>query len=107
MKKKLKLFIEIVEIVLLAVGLLCAVLGIYAEGRYIINHTIDSRVEDELEADEFCYLKEITHYKVYGLLHIIYYDKNTGIMYCKIGNNDGGVFPIYNEDGTIRIYKGE
>ena len=104
MKKKLNLFIQI--FVLVAV-LVCVFLGGCAVLKNTVNHIAESKIEDKLEADKFCYLKEITHYKVDGLLHIIYYDKNTGIMYCKIGNNDGGVFPIYNEDGTIRIYKGE
>lgn len=101
MKNNLKTFLPLVEIITICiiVGLACVSIHSF------ISHSI---AEDSiLEANEFCYFIKIIDYRVDDELHTIYYDKNTGVMYCKIGLNQGGVTPIYNEDGTIRIYKGE
>ena len=32
-------------------------------------------------------------------------DKNTGVMYCWITCSAGGITPIYNADGTLKLYK--
>ena len=32
-------------------------------------------------------------------------DKNTGIMYVWIMNSCGGITPIYNADGTLKLYE--
>lgn len=36
--------------------------------------------------------------------HRIFYDKETGVMYIENTSN-GGVSPMYNADGTLKIYK--
>ena len=36
----------------------------------------------------------------------IFYDKNTGVMYYS-NFRKGGITPIYNADGTLKIYEGE
>lgn len=36
--------------------------------------------------------------------HHIFYDKDTGVMYIENTAN-GGVSPMYNADGTLKIYK--
>ena len=34
-------------------------------------------------------------------------DKNTKVMYCWITCNSGGITPIYNADGSLKLYEGE
>lgn len=36
--------------------------------------------------------------------HRIFYDKETGVMYVE-NTAHGGVSPMYNADGTLKIYK--
>lgn len=36
--------------------------------------------------------------------HRIFYDKETGVMYIE-NTSHGGIFPMYNADGTLKIYK--
>lgn len=36
--------------------------------------------------------------------HRIFYDKETGVMYIE-NTSHGGVSPMYNADGTLKIYK--
>ena len=34
------------------------------------------------------------------------YDKNTGVMYlCKYGQSSSFMTPIYNADGTLKLYE--
>lgn len=41
-----------------------------------------------------------------GVSETIYYDKNTKIMYCLITTDEySGITPIYNADGTPKVYK--
>lgn len=38
----------------------------------------------------------------------VLYDKNTKVMYfVKWNNNHFGITPIYNSDGTVKLYDGE
>nr|DAY00868.1 MAG TPA: putative peptidyl-prolyl cis-trans isomerase [Caudoviricetes sp.] len=38
----------------------------------------------------------------------VLYDKNTKVMYlCVEGYNMMGITPIYNSDGTVKLYDGE
>ena len=38
----------------------------------------------------------------------VLYDKNTKVMYfVKWNNNQFGITPIYNSDGTVKLYDGE
>lgn len=38
----------------------------------------------------------------------IFYDNNTGVMYYQysMASNNCGITPIYNADGTLKIYEG-
>jgi hypothetical protein len=36
--------------------------------------------------------------------HRIFYDKETGVMYIE-NTSHGGVSPMYNADGTLKVYK--
>lgn len=45
---------------------------------------------------------EIIENNFYGAILV---DKNTGIMYYWITCNSGGITPIYNEDGSLKIYQ--
>lgn len=36
--------------------------------------------------------------------HRTFYDKETGVMYIE-NTSHGGIFPMYNADGTLKIYK--
>lgn len=36
--------------------------------------------------------------------HRIFYDKETGVMYIE-NTSDGGISPMYDADGTLKIYK--
>ena len=37
---------------------------------------------------------------------MVFYDKNTGVMYYS-NFRKGGITPIYNADGTLKLYVGE
>ena len=44
---------------------------------------------------------------VLGLAAVVY-DRNTGVMYLiKMSGYQFGISPIYNSDGTIKLYNGE
>lgn len=47
---------------------------------------------------------ELVDNTFYG--HILV-DKNTGVLYYWIAGSAGGITPIYNADGTLKIYKEE
>lgn len=53
---------------------------------------------------EYCDLVKIES----GVSETIYYDRNTTVMYCLIKQSDeySGMTPIYNADGTLKLYKG-
>ena len=52
---------------------------------------------------EYCDLAKIES----GVSETIYYDRNTKVMYCLIKHSDeySGITPIYNADGTLKLYK--
>lgn len=45
---------------------------------------------------------EIVENDYYGAILV---DKNTNVMYYWITCNSGGLTPIYNEDGTLKLYE--
>ena len=45
---------------------------------------------------------EIVDNNFYGCILV---DKNTNVMYYWITNNCGGITPIYNEDGSLKLYE--
>lgn len=45
---------------------------------------------------------EIVDSNFYGVILV---DKNTNIMYYWITCDSGGITPIYNEDGTLKLYE--
>lgn len=38
--------------------------------------------------------------------HRVFYDKETGVMYVEYSSH-GGISPMYNPDGSLRVYKEE
>ena len=39
---------------------------------------------------------------------VVAYDENTKVMYlCVYGNNSMAITPIYNSDGTVKLYDGK
>lgn len=42
-----------------------------------------------------------------GVNYDIVYDKKTRVMYClsRGGYNNGNLYPLYNADGTLRLYE--
>lgn len=52
------------------------------------------------------YIDLVTIYKKYGTE--VLYDKNTKVMYfLRQSGNQFGITPIYNSDGTVKLYDGE
>ena len=45
---------------------------------------------------------DIVDNNYYGCILV---DKNTNVMYYWITANCGGITPIYNEDGTLKLYE--
>ena len=45
---------------------------------------------------------EIVDNNFYGCILV---DKNTNVMYYWITCNSGGITPIYNEDGSLKLYE--
>ena len=45
---------------------------------------------------------EIVDNNFYGCILV---DKNTNVMYYWITCNNGGITPIYNEDGSLKLYE--
>ena len=45
---------------------------------------------------------EVVDNNFYGAILV---DKNTNVMYYWFTTNCGGVTPIYNEDGTLKLYE--
>lgn len=54
------------------------------------------------EADSYEGLVAITIDNSYGIDFAIMYDYRTGVMYAT--NSNGGITPLYNPDGSLRIY---
>lgn len=54
------------------------------------------------------YIDLVTIYKDYNYNTEVLYDKNTKVMYfVKRGSDRFGITPIYNSDGTVKLYDGE
>lgn len=54
------------------------------------------------------YIDLVTIYRDDGLGTEVLYDKNTKVMYfVKMGGYQFGITPIYNSDGTLKLYDGE
>lgn len=45
---------------------------------------------------------EIIDNNFYGMILV---DKNTNVLYYWITSNAGGITPIYNSDGTLKLYE--
>ncbi len=52
--------------------------------------------------DSFLVDFEIVDNNFYGTILV---DKNTKVMYYWISCSSGGITPIYNEDGTLKLYE--
>ena len=54
------------------------------------------------------YIDLVTIYKDDGQSTGVLYDKNTKVMYfVRWGDYQFGITPIYNSDGTVKLYDGE
>ena len=54
------------------------------------------------------YIDLVTIYKDYNYNTEVLYDKNTKVMYfVKRSGYQFGITPIYNSDGTVKLYDGE
>ena len=54
------------------------------------------------------YIDLVTIYKDDNYNIEVLYDKNTKVMYfVKRGSDRFGITPIYNSDGTVKLYDGE
>lgn len=84
-----------VEIILLAV---CLSLCCACETRIATKTEI---AEQEQNQEAFVVLEDD------GRTYAIVYDKKTRVMYCmsKGGYNNGNLYPLYNADGTLRLYE--
>ena len=99
-----KLANAFITMIILALGLFMGV----AINHLNKNDIIESqKIEVDMQIQEYCNLQEIAKSKINGENHIIYYDKNTRVMYYRIDINSGGVFTILNADGTPKLYEGE
>jgi hypothetical protein len=77
----------------------CAAIGIVAAASVCLSGC-DSAVG--VEASEYERLIYITS-DFYESIRIVYaYDSSTGVMYIVSGT--GGITPLYNPDGSLRIY---
>lgn len=74
----------------------CAVIGIMAAASVCLSGC------EEVEADSCEGLVAIKADYSYGIKFVIMYDYRTGVMYAT--NSNGGITPLYNPDGSLRIY---
>lgn len=74
----------------------CAVIAIMAAASVCLSGC------EEVEADSYERLVTITTDFSYGIKLAIMYDYRTGVMYAV--NSNGGITPLYNPDGSLRIY---
>lgn len=66
----------------------------------------------DIEPESSCfankYIDLVTIYKDDDYNTEVLYDKNTKVMYfVKWSNYQFGITPIYNSDGTVKLYDGE
>ena len=64
----------------------------------------------EPESSRFAnkYIDLVTIYKDDNYNTEVLYDKNTKVMYFVVrSGNQFGITPIYNSDGTVKLYEGE
>lgn len=65
-------------------------------------------IEPEASKLENKYIDLVTIYKDDSLGTEVLYDKDTKVMYfVKWNNYQFGITPIYNSDGTVKLYDGE
>ena len=65
-------------------------------------------IEPEASKLENKYIDLVTIYKDDSLGTEVLYDKNTKVMYfVKYTGYQFGITPIYNSDGTVKLYDGE
>lgn len=89
---------KIIGIILIAV-LLLGLTSCYMDGKQ--SNVID--IDSVLTSPDSKLLDfEIVDYNWYEAILV---DKNTGVMYCWFTTNCGGITPIYNADGTLKLYE--
>lgn len=80
----------------------CMIVGMLCASR--CNVQTDSDTSD-IDVSTYCNMIQIERI---GFTGRIYYDTNTKVMYYMIteGNSVCGLTPIYNADGTLKLYDG-
>ena len=97
MKKKV-LGIILVLIIMLVIAIIMLVTACDGKDSNVIN--IDSVLTTpNSELVDF----EIVDYNYYEAILV---DRNTGVMYVWFTTNCGGITPLYNADGTLKLYEG-
>ena len=97
-----KIFICILLILTILLTTACS--SLKTQERYAHNHNI----QDNISYVNSDYIKFVTIEDMsteYG--YMIVYDQHTGVMYCLVtGFRAAVITPIYNNDGTVKIYEG-
>ena len=97
--------IKIVQKIKNNIGIIFIAFAILAFLKYlvVIKNELCNYIEslpEPASVSEYCDLVKIES----GVSETIYYDRNTKVMYCLI-NEYSGITPIYNADGTLKLYK--
>lgn len=96
--KKKVLGIILVLIIMLVTAIIMLVTACDGKDSNVIN--IDSVLTTpNSELVDF----EIVDYNYYEAILV---DRNTGVMYVWFTTNCGGITPLYNADGTLKLYEG-
>ena len=98
MKDKYGYFLAVAAIIVFGAGALSLVHG---PGTADVKTTIvDTAKPDEDDESRF-YIKDLGEPVSSSMLYVII-DDETGVEYA-LFNNGGGICPLYNQDGTLRI----
>ena len=66
---------------------------------------LSGRIEDIAEAVDSKYIDFAVVEQDHTDGWVILYDKNTKVMYIWLTTNCGGITPLYNPDGTLKLYE--
>ncbi len=82
----------------------CAVIGIMAAASVCLSgcDSIDTEIESSEVVSSGEGLTDVSSSLIYGWRLTVCYDNKTHVMYAVSVN--GGITPLYNPDGSLRIY---